>query len=145
MSARGFRPPGGQLTARTPALLRELGFQWCSPSQDGWPGSGGSDPVADGLAVIPFHWELVDAYHLMERFADLRERRGDSPAPVGAEAAGERMAAALRGAVDARTVIMHPFLMLDAAWRGQVQRLLTLMAGLGAVVPGGEFAWRRAE
>ena len=68
-SARGFRPPGGELTARTPALLRELGFQWCSPAQDGWAGSGGSDLISDGLALVPFRWELVDAYHLMERFA----------------------------------------------------------------------------
>src|SRR5581483_814674 len=28
----GFRPPGGELTAASPALLRELGFEWCSPS-----------------------------------------------------------------------------------------------------------------
>src|SRR3954454_13906711 len=27
-----FRPPGGQLTERTPALLRELGFGYASPS-----------------------------------------------------------------------------------------------------------------
>ena len=28
----GFRPPGGELTAATPALLRELGFSYCSPA-----------------------------------------------------------------------------------------------------------------
>jgi peptidoglycan/xylan/chitin deacetylase (PgdA/CDA1 family) len=139
LGAEGFRPPGGELTARTPALLRELGFTWCSPAQD----SPGRDLVTDGLVAVPFDWELVDAYHLMDRFADLRQRRGDSAAPIGAEAAGERMAASLRDAVGAQTVIMHPFLMLDAAWRGQVQRLLERMAALGGVVPGGVFARSR--
>ena len=60
---RGFRPPGGELTPHTPALLREHGFAWCSPA--------GEDPpsVRGGLAFVPFAWDLVDAYHLMERFA----------------------------------------------------------------------------
>jgi peptidoglycan/xylan/chitin deacetylase (PgdA/CDA1 family) len=132
---RGFRPPGGALTARTPALLRELGFAWCSPASDA---RGGGDPIIDGLVVIPFDWELVDAYHLMDRFADLRVHRGDSRAPLSAEAAGERMAATLGATTGERTVIMHPFLMLDAAWRGQVQRLLTTLEALGGVVAGGE-------
>ena len=131
LRARGFRPPGGELTARTLPLLRELGYAWCSPAQDGPPS------VIDGVRVVPFDWELVDAYHLMERFADLRVRRGDSRAPLGPEAAGERIAAALRDGEHQRTVIMHPFLMLDPAWQGQVARLLETMATLGGVVPGG--------
>jgi peptidoglycan/xylan/chitin deacetylase (PgdA/CDA1 family) len=137
LSARGFRPPGGELTARTPALLRELGFQWCSPAGDG------PRTVDEGLVVIPFDWELVDAYHLMERFADLRERRGDGRAPIGAQAAGERMTAALGDGGGERTVIMHPFLMLDVAWRAQVEGLLERMAACGGIVPGGEFARSR--
>src|SRR5581483_1650633 len=28
---RGFRPPGGGLTEHTPELLRDHGFEWCSP------------------------------------------------------------------------------------------------------------------
>jgi peptidoglycan/xylan/chitin deacetylase (PgdA/CDA1 family) len=135
LRARGFRPPGGALTARTPALLRELGYEWCSPARDGAVGVGG-----EGLVVIPFDWELVDAYHLMDRFADLRERRGDGAAALGAEAAGERMAAALRDGAGRQTVIMHPFLMLGEAWRHQVRRLLEDLAGLGCVLPGGAFA-----
>ena len=140
LSPRGFRPPGGAMTAATPALLRELGFAWCSPASDG---RGGRDPIIDGVVVIPFDWEVVDAYHLMERFADLRERRGDRRGPLAAAAAGERMAEALRDAAGERTVIMHPFLMLDAAWRGQVSRLLQTLAALGGVVSGGEFASSR--
>ena len=94
LSPRGFRPPGGELTPRTPALLRELGFAWCSPACQG-PRS-----PSEGLVTVPFDWELVDAYHLMGRFAALRERRGDGPAALSAEAAGERMAAALRHGMD---------------------------------------------
>lgn len=139
LDARGFRPPGGALTERTPALLRELGFAWCSPAGEGPPFT------RDGLLVIPFDWELVDAYHLMERFADLRQRRGDGPAPLGAEAAGERMARALRGGVGEQTVIMHPFLMLDVAWRAQVQPLLERMASGARVIPGGRFARSRVS
>jgi peptidoglycan/xylan/chitin deacetylase (PgdA/CDA1 family) len=138
LSARGFRPPGGDLTAHTPALLRELGFQWCSPAHGGrW------DLISEGLVVVPFDWELVDAYHLMERFGDLRERRGDGRATIDADAAAERMWAAVRDGPGVRTVIMHPFLMLDPAWRGQVQQLLERMAALGGVVSGGEFARSR--
>jgi peptidoglycan/xylan/chitin deacetylase (PgdA/CDA1 family) len=137
LTAQGFRPPGGELTSHTLALLREFGFAWCSPAQDGPP------QVSDGLVIVPFDWELVDAYHLMERFADLREHRGDSSEPLNAEAAGERMAAALRAGGPEQTVIMHPFLMLDAAWRGEVTRLLESMAQRGGVVPGGAFARSR--
>ena len=67
---RGFRPPGGELTEATPALLRELGFEWCSPAGD-------EARVDGGLAYLPFDWELVDAYHLMDSFASLRAARGE--------------------------------------------------------------------
>jgi len=139
LGARGFRPPGGELTARTPDLLRELGFEWCSPAG----AAGGRQLIGEGLAAVPFDWELVDAYHLMERFADLRVQRGDSRSPLSAGATAARMATALRDASGPRTVIMHPFLMLDPAWREEVARLLELMVGLGGAVPGGAFARSR--
>jgi peptidoglycan/xylan/chitin deacetylase (PgdA/CDA1 family) len=138
LGARGFRPPGGRLTEHTPALLRELGFTWCSPAVDAEQRAPADDRGT--LAVVPFDWELVDAYHLMERFADLRERRGDPSQPLAADAAAARMAAALRrDATGPRTVIMHPFLMLDPAWRECVQQLLDLCAALGDTMPGGAF------
>src|ERR1700761_4376921 len=59
LGVRGFRPPGGELTADTPALLRELGITWCSPAGDGPPSHD-----SQGLVTGPFDWELVDAYHL---------------------------------------------------------------------------------
>jgi peptidoglycan/xylan/chitin deacetylase (PgdA/CDA1 family) len=133
----GFRPPGGELTAHTLALLRELGFAWCSPARDGPP------VLSDGLIIVPFAWELVDAYHLMERFAELRERRGDRPDPLGPEATFARMVAGLQRGGPEQTVVMHPFLMLDPAWRSQVAGLLDSLAQRGGVVPGGAFARSR--
>ena len=139
IGVRGFRPPGGELTPRTPALLREHGLAWCSPAGDEPPS------VRDGLACVPFDWELVDAYHLMPRFGDLRARRGAPAQPRSAAATGARLARALRDGAGVQTVVMHPFLMLDEAWREEVQRLLALVSELSRngeawVVPGGRFA-----
>jgi peptidoglycan/xylan/chitin deacetylase (PgdA/CDA1 family) len=139
LGVRGFRPPGGELTAQTPALLRELGLRWCSPAADGPPSED------EGLVTVPFDWELVDAYHLMERFCDLRAGRGDPAAPRDAAETGARLQRALRDGSDLQTVVMHPFLMLDPDWFEQVQRLLALVSQLARdgsawVVPGGAFA-----
>jgi peptidoglycan/xylan/chitin deacetylase (PgdA/CDA1 family) len=143
LDARAFRPPGGGLTASSQALLPELGFGWCSPL-------GGAPMVLEPeLAVVPFDWELVDAYHLMGRFGELRARRGDHPAPMPADHLAERFATALAGGSGVQTLILHPFLMLDEAWFTGVQRLLALieelsLAGRIWVVPGGRFAdWLR--
>jgi peptidoglycan/xylan/chitin deacetylase (PgdA/CDA1 family) len=138
---RGFRPPGGELTERTPALLREHGFEWCSPA-------GRAAEIRDGLAYVPFDWELVDAYHLMDSFAALRASRGD---PEARRSPGEladwlthRLAAG-----GSQTLILHPFLMLDDAWSAGVVEVLSALAelardGLTSVVPGGVFAaWLR--
>jgi len=134
---RGFRPPGGELTERTPALLRELGFEWCSPA-------GEHAEIRDGLAYVPFDWELVDAYHLMDSFGALRVSRGDperrrSPAEL-ADWLAHRLAAGGR-----QTLILHPFLMLEDAWAAGVAEVLAVLAeltrdGLTSVVPGGMFA-----
>jgi peptidoglycan/xylan/chitin deacetylase (PgdA/CDA1 family) len=51
----GFRPPGGKLTDQSIELLRELDYLYVSPE-------GERAGVVDGLAVLPFRWELVDAY-----------------------------------------------------------------------------------
>jgi peptidoglycan/xylan/chitin deacetylase (PgdA/CDA1 family) len=138
---RAFRPPGGELTLSSPALLRELGFDWCSPA-------GGEARVQDGLTYVPFDWELVDAYHLMDSFAPLRVSRGDperrrTPAEL-ARWLAHRLAAGGR-----QTLILHPFLMLDDAWAGGVAEILSVLGelardGLTSVVPGGVLAaWLR--
>jgi peptidoglycan/xylan/chitin deacetylase (PgdA/CDA1 family) len=105
VSIDGFRPPGGALTARTPGLLRAAGLRWCSPEGD-------EARADDGLAVIPFRWRLVDAFHLMDDFAPLRARLG-APRPLGAELDAALDALARDGGV--RTLILHPFLAEDAA------------------------------
>lgn len=145
LDPRGFRPPGGELNSRTPALLREAGLRWCSPA-------GGAAGVRHGLAYVPFVWDLVDAYHLMDSFAALRASRGD---PEGALEPGELADRweeelgdlAVTGTL--RTLVLHPFLMLDERWSAGVSRLLAFTAELARerrtwVVAGDEFAdWLR--
>ena len=134
---RGFRPPGGALTERTPALLRELGFDWCSPE-------GGDPHVDNGLVYVPFDWELVDAYHLMDSFGSLRAARGDPEARRAPAELADWLAHRI-AAGGHQTLILHPFLMLDDAWATGVGDVLTAVAelardGLTSVVPGGVFA-----
>ena len=86
----GFRPPGGELTAATPALLRELGFSYCSPA---------AGVTAGGVPALPFRWELLDAYHYLPHFADRRGRRPLPPAALREtlfEALDERATASSR-------------------------------------------------
>jgi peptidoglycan/xylan/chitin deacetylase (PgdA/CDA1 family) len=97
----GFRPPGGALTAATPALLRELGFTYVSPETD-------AAEALEGLEVRPFRWPLVDALYYLPHFADLRERylgTRDVQPP-------ERLRAALAAAHD-EIAVFHPFLLDD--------------------------------
>ena len=136
LKPRGFRPPGGALTQRTPALLRELGFDWCSPE-------GGDARVDDELAYIPFDWDLVDAYHLMDSFGALRARRGEPEAAQAPAEVADRIERDLGNGC--QTLILHPFLMLDEDWAAGVSRLLKAIANLAAqgrtwVVPGYLFA-----
>ena len=141
LEVTGFRPPGGELTHSSPMLLRDAGLRWCSPA-------GGPSEVRDGLAYVPFEWPLVDAYHLMERFSELRARRGDPATVLHPDRVADRLAgglAALSTREGQRTLILHPFLMLDDAWFAGVQRLLGLIGELAQsrrswVVPGGRFA-----
>ncbi len=80
----GFRPPGGALTPATPALLRELGFRYCSPAGD-------TVSQAGGLVVLPFRWPLLDAFHYLPHFGGLRrELRVGRGAAAGAAARGGR-------------------------------------------------------
>jgi peptidoglycan/xylan/chitin deacetylase (PgdA/CDA1 family) len=88
---RSFRPPGGDLTAASLDLLRELGFEYVSPV-------GETIEELDGITVIPFRWELVDAWYYLATFPG-----PDSPAALRAavmKALGE----------GDTTLIFHPFL-----------------------------------
>jgi Polysaccharide deacetylase len=139
---RGFRPPGGELTEATPALLRELGFEWCSPV-------GQTATIDDRVAYVPFDWEVVDAYHLMDSFASLRASRGDPAASTPPAALAARLRESVLRSARRETLILHPFLMLDPAWAAGVGYLLETIAGQARagrtwVVPGGTFAdWLR--
>jgi peptidoglycan/xylan/chitin deacetylase (PgdA/CDA1 family) len=142
---RGFRPPGGEMNARSPALLREAGIEWCSPA-------GGDAAMRRGLAYVPFDWGFVDAYHLMDSFAALRVSRGDPEPPLPPAELGDRFEEELQDLASAggrRTLILHPFLMLDEGWSAGVSRLLAFARELVRerrtwAVPGGAFAdWLR--
>jgi peptidoglycan/xylan/chitin deacetylase (PgdA/CDA1 family) len=138
---RGFRPPGGGLNHESPELLREAGIDWCSPE-------GGAFGVHDGLAYLPFEWELVDAYYLMEDFAGLRVGRGEAREPLVPDLVARRMSASVdaltRGGGEA-TVILHPFLMLEPEWWRGARALLARIAARAReedlwVGPGGALA-----
>jgi peptidoglycan/xylan/chitin deacetylase (PgdA/CDA1 family) len=103
----GFRPPGGDLTPATVGLLRELGFAYCSPA-------GEAAERRDAIAVVPFRWPLVDAYHYLPHFGPLRGRA--EPLPPS------RLRAEIDAGLDGGAVlIFHPFL-LDSAERFAVLR-----------------------
>ena len=97
----GFRPPGGELTPASLGLLREYGFEYCSPL-------GTEVETHDGLAVLPFRWELVDATYYLPHFAALRGSEESLPperlrATIDTELGGEGFVA----------LIFHPFLLED--------------------------------
>jgi peptidoglycan/xylan/chitin deacetylase (PgdA/CDA1 family) len=118
----GFRPPGGEPAAADPELLAEHGIAWWSPAQDAGDGA---------IPSVPFRWDHVDAYLLMESFAELRALRGDPRARLDPDAAGARLRSSL-AAGGSQTFVLHPFLMLEQAWWEQVQRLLGTVADLVA-------------
>jgi peptidoglycan/xylan/chitin deacetylase (PgdA/CDA1 family) len=131
LGVSGFRPPGGELTATSVGLLRDVGVRWCSPA-------GGEFGVRDGLAWVPFEWELVDAYYLMPEFSNLRVARGEPAEPLDAGTLAARLREAVRSVARASaraTVILHPFLMLDPAWREGAGELLS---GIGELARSGE-------
>ena len=140
---RGFPPAGRRAHAELAVAPARARVRWCSPA-------GGDARIDDGLAYVPFDWELVDAYHLMDSFAPLRASRGD---PERADSAARLSRRDLRERVlrstGRQTLILHPFLMLDPRWAAGVSDLLETIAdqaraGRTWVVSGGVFAdWLR--
>jgi peptidoglycan/xylan/chitin deacetylase (PgdA/CDA1 family) len=126
LEPRGFRPPGGELNSRSPSLLVQAGLRWCSPA-------GGSPGVRRGLAYLPFTWSFVDAYHLMDSFAPLRTAHGDPEPALDAVELADRWEEELQDLAATgglRTLVLHPFLMLDERWSTGVTRLLGFMSEL---------------
>jgi peptidoglycan/xylan/chitin deacetylase (PgdA/CDA1 family) len=121
----GFRPPGGDLGTDSLRLTGEAGLSWCSPA--------GSHPWVDPathVAAVPFSWSLVDATYLHPPFAGLRSRLGLSQKPVGANEAEQCLLQQIdqTAQYESATVVLHPFLIADRAWRESVARLLVSLA-----------------
>jgi peptidoglycan/xylan/chitin deacetylase (PgdA/CDA1 family) len=122
IDVQGFRPPGGELLPSTLRALAQHGLRWCSPVGTGARRS-------EGVAVMPFRWPLVDAYHRMESFADLRRSLGDASEPHSAHATADALLEALRAAQDGPTVvILHPFLLVGDEERAEAERVLRWVA-----------------
>ena len=93
----GFRPPGGELTAATPGLLRELGFTYCSPA---------TGVETGGIPALPFRWELLDAYHYLPHFAGMR----GTEEPLPPARLRETVFDALDRSEGFLALLFHPFL-----------------------------------
>jgi hypothetical protein len=103
---RGFRPPGGRLTGGSASALRDLGFAYCSPA-------GRGVGVEHGIAILPFQWAMLDAYHYLPRFASLRERDHGAADPLPPNRFGATVDAALGAAIEHGryvSMVFHPFL-----------------------------------
>lgn len=87
----GFRPPGGRLNDGTLALLRELGLGYCSPA--------GTRAGIDTVAVLPFGWPAVDAFHVLPAFAALRKHFTGSEDAGGPDAVRSSLLSAIDDAV----------------------------------------------
>jgi peptidoglycan/xylan/chitin deacetylase (PgdA/CDA1 family) len=98
----GFRPPGGDLASTSLRTLRELGLSYCSPAGDGLE-------VRDGIAILPFDWQVLDAYHYLPRFGPMRERDYGSPDELPPSRLAETLRAAI-GRDGHLSLVFHPFL-----------------------------------
>jgi peptidoglycan/xylan/chitin deacetylase (PgdA/CDA1 family) len=141
----GFRPPGGRLASTSLAALERRGFTYCSPAGEGVG-------VEHGVVILPFRWRVLDAYHYLPRFADLRQRDHGSAEALPPGRFAETLAAELRGAVESGrhlSLVFHPFL----AWpeerfkvvRGQLAAVRALVVeGVVWCAPYGDVAgWIR--
>ncbi|HET9162641.1 MAG TPA: polysaccharide deacetylase family protein [Solirubrobacterales bacterium] len=120
----GLRPPGGQLGEGGTAVLREAGLRYASPAGEG---AG----VADGIALLPFHWRHVDATCMLPGLGPVRVQMTGSPDPIEPDA----FVAYLMNQVDALeekggfiSIVLHLPLL---AWLGD-DNLGTLLDKLGS-------------
>ena len=114
---RSARLPPARRQARRRGFtaLREAGIDWCSPE-------GEAVDVRDGMAVLPFRWELVDATYLHRPFGALRRKLGLPEAPLDPQDFERRLWAQLEALPEDEpaVVILHPFLTVDdAAWAAE--------------------------
>ena len=109
LDPKGFRPPGGEVSPHTAALLRDNGVEYASPE---------AGQELDGLASLPFEWPHVDAFYVLPQFADARDAEGP-------QAARDALLAALDAHDEGHlTLIFHPFLRLDPAFAEAMDAVL---------------------
>jgi peptidoglycan/xylan/chitin deacetylase (PgdA/CDA1 family) len=112
IEAVGFRPPGGRINRGTLELLASRGLRYCSPA--------GSVAGIDRVAVLPFSWSAVDAFHVLPPFAALREHLTGESEPGGADAVRSAMLGSIENALSSGnhvTLVLHTWLIeleLDA-------------------------------
>jgi peptidoglycan/xylan/chitin deacetylase (PgdA/CDA1 family) len=119
---RGFRPPGGRIGEHTLALLADRGLAHCSPA--------GADAGLDAtVAVLPFAWPDVDAFHILPTFEALREHHGGSGEAGGPEAVRDTLCASIDRVVAEGghlALVLHTWLI--EAEREQVTDVLARVA-----------------
>ena len=106
---RGFRPPGGLVTEQTLSLMKERGFTYLSPAAK-------RPAVVDGVAMVPFKWEDIDAYFYLPSLAPVRERNGDVSECLDAQVLKRRMCRRVDQVVERgeyASLLFHPFLTND--------------------------------
>jgi peptidoglycan/xylan/chitin deacetylase (PgdA/CDA1 family) len=131
LAPAGFRPPGGDLRASSLSALAAAGFQYCSPA-------GGRPAVIDGVVVLPFRWELIDAFHYLPHFARRREAVLGASGVLAPSALRARVGDALARATEGGeflALLFHPFL-LDTDERRAVAR--SILSDVRARVDAGE-------
>jgi peptidoglycan/xylan/chitin deacetylase (PgdA/CDA1 family) len=132
----GFRPPGGELAPSSTRALREAGFAYCSPASDG-AGDGDGVEVRDGLAVLPFRWTLIDAFHYLPTFGPRRQSALGAPDVLAPTALRATLAGALQDTVRRGgflALLFHPFLTDDG---DRLAAMRAVMADLRALIDEG--------
>lgn len=134
----GFRPPGGTINGtRTVALCQQYGVRYVSPlgtfgilkSGDGDSDSDGGN---EGVVVLPFEWETVDAFWYMDKFASLRREHGVQEAPLGPEAFRTHLFHKLEAVVQEGgylSILFHPFLTTSEEKFGVLEEVLQRLRG----------------
>lgn len=113
----GFRPPGGRLSSSSVEVFTDEGLTYCSPAGEG---AG----MIGRLAVLPFRWALIDAFHYLPSFAGRRRSALGTPEVLPPVALRRSLDGALQQARSdgaLLTLLFHPFL-ADSAERIEVLR-----------------------
>ncbi|KAK5136450.1 hypothetical protein LTR08_003095 [Meristemomyces frigidus] len=115
----GFRPPGGIIHGdRTLKLCRQHGLSYISPAAE-HAALVTLEPGKDQIAILPFRWKTVDAFHYMEAFGGLRKAKGEaSDAVQSPETLARKYIEEIDGAIESGgylSLLFHPFLTNEPA------------------------------